>query len=241
MTDPRVESVRRQVDAVVSVAAANRSTAVPVTLDARTLYYLLSLIDQAAETTTAPDERPESPDLLVAPDPQTEVIREDVTLDQQYGTHGHGRCVERSAYLLNRIDRLSLQNAEGVKMVRALTAELMESSSKADEYKSLYDSLFEEAHFRCDCISNPGPTHCHRCSNLVGHLVFWKDAHPGIKRIEALNRLEVAVQAYMETHNHVYVEPRCGMAHPYPEWRGRTVDGAKAVWEVLGELEAIHG
>lgn len=62
----------------------------------------------------------------------------------------------------------------------------------------------------------------------------------GIKRIEALNRLEAATQAYMETHNHVYAEPRCGMMHPCPEWRGRTAEGARAVWAVLEELESLH-
>ncbi len=36
--------------------------------------------------------------------------------------------------------------------------------------------LQEHAHWRCDCVPDLGPAHCHRCSRIAGQAVAWEEA-----------------------------------------------------------------
>lgn len=36
--------------------------------------------------------------------------------------------------------------------------------------------LQEHAHWRCDCVPDLGPAHCHRCSRIAGQAVAWDEA-----------------------------------------------------------------
>lgn len=51
----------------------------------------------------------------------------------------------------------------------------------------------KHAHWRCDCVPDLGPAHCHRCSGLQGRAVAWDEAPCSANAEEAFEITETAL------------------------------------------------
>jgi len=88
----------------------------------------------------------------------------------------------------------ALRDTSKVNFVAALVSAADDLLDELDQLRG--QVALTGVHFRCDCVPNEGPAHCHACSDSNGSPVEWRDCETvsGVRNLaleEAAHWLEV--------------------------------------------------